>query len=123
MADDANDGGAQGGADDGLGDRVGRLEAGQESLTGKVDQILGILGGQDKPGDGEGGHPAQDSGGGIAREISAQLEEQRRKDAAAAAERDRDSRLATVETSLAEMTEKKPGPLLRRSTRVMWGKE
>lgn len=121
MADDPNDGGGQGPAASSLDDRVGQLESGQQSLSGKVDKILGILGGAG--GDGDGGHAPQGSGVSVAEEIRAQLEQQRRDDAAAAAERDRDARLSAAETTLRDMTEKQPGPLPRRSTRLMWGKE
>ncbi len=123
MTGDAPAGGAPDQPQDAaLASRVASLEDGQQDLSGKLDKVLGMLGGGgDAPAGGAQG--GDGSAAGISREISAQLEQQRARDAAAAAERDRDGRLAAIETSLAEMREKAPGPLPTRRARAMWGKE
>src|SRR5215472_1660583 len=108
--------------DDGLSARVDNREAGQTTLTEKLDQVLGILGGKDKPAaatvpddDGK-GHPAS-----VAAEIRAQLAERDRK---AAADRDqaaRDGVLQDLQAKVASLAETPPAAPPRRSTRLMWG--
>lgn len=120
MADN-DDTPADGGQDPALASRVASLEDGQQGLADKLDKVLGMLGGGgDAP---AGGAQGAGDAGGISREISAQLEQQRARDAAAAAEHDRDGRLRALETTVTEMREKAPGPLPTRRARAMWGKE
>jgi hypothetical protein len=101
-----------------LEDRVAGLEAGQQSLSGKVDQVLAALGGGKDPapaGDGKDPAPA----GGVAAEIRQQLDERDARERAAAAERDRDGRLGALEQSVKDMGEKAPAPLPRRVEKMM----
>ena len=115
MADDQEDSTP----DSGLDERVAKLETGQETLSEKVDKILGIVSGHGGTEDG-GGHEDQPTGGtNIAHEIRAQLEERDRKNAADAAERAKSDRLAAAEAKLAELSEKPPEPMPRRIERIM----
>ena len=121
VADDpAKDGTADSQQDEALGERVSRLETGQDSLSGKIDQILGIL---DGSGGGQTGHDEQPSGAqpNIAHEIRAQLDERDRKKAADDTARADADRLGAVETRLAELAEKPPEPMPSRRERWMWG--
>jgi hypothetical protein len=114
-----------GGEDQALSDRVDGLEAGQASLSDRVDKILGILDGGGKGG----GHAAEgtapDAGGGnpasVAHEIRAQLDEAERKRKAAEAEAAKDGRLSAVESRVAELSEKPPEQLPRKVTKITWG--
>ena len=116
MADDEQDSTP----DSGLDERVAKLETGQETLTGKVDKILGIVSGQGGSAEDGGGHADQPTGGtNIAHEIRAQLEERDRKNAADAEERAKSDRLAAAEAKLAELSEKPPEPMPRRVERIM----
>lgn len=115
MADDADDGGGQGQPDGALGDRVGKLEAGQESIAGKVDQILGMLDGG-KGADGGGGHTGEDTGGHVGLEIRRQLDE---RDARRRQEDDSRSVSDRVGALEAALSETKPGPVPRRVHKVM----
>ena len=100
----------------GIDQRVSSLEAGQESLSQKLDKILGIVGGD---GPAEGGHPDEDKGApNIAHEIRAQLDA----DAAAKKKADEDSvkdELGQVKAKVAELAEKAPEPMPRRVERIM----
>lgn len=101
-----------------LDERVGKLEAGQETLSGKLDAILDRLGGgQDgKPA----GPPAPEGGGGnVAAEIRQQLEERDRKARAEADSKSTADRLAAAETKLAELAEKPPQAMPRAVERIM----
>jgi hypothetical protein len=101
----------------GLDQRVSSLEAGQESLSQKLDKILGIVGGA---GPAEGGHPDEDKGApNIAHEIRAQLDQ---RDAAAKKQADEDALKNTVgevKAKVAELAEKPPAPMPRRVERIM----
>jgi hypothetical protein len=101
----------------GIDQRVSSLEAGQESLSQKLDKILGIVGGA---GPAEGGHPDEDKGApNIAHEIRAQLDQ---RDAAAKKKADEDSvkdELGQVKAKVAELAEKAPEPMPRRVERIM----
>jgi hypothetical protein len=104
--------------EEGLDQRVGRLEAGHESMTHKLDRILGLVGG--------GGHDdeaTEDKGQGgapnIAHEIRQQLDE---RDRQAREQADKDGLKSTVgelQTRLSELTEKPPAPLPRRIEKLM----
>ena len=101
----------------GIDQRVASLEAGQESLSQKIDKILGLVSG----GDGESAHGDEGSGGGtnIAHEIRAQLEDRDRKAKADADEKAKADRLAAAEARIAELSEKPPEPMPRRRERIM----
>ena len=97
----------------GLDGRVSSLETGQETLTQKIDKLLGIVG-ADGPGDGQDGHDGEGTGTNIAHEIRAQLD---KRDADAKRKADEDglkSTVAEVQTKLSELTEKPPEPMPRR---------
>jgi hypothetical protein len=100
--------------EEGLDQRVGRLEAGHESMTHKLDRILGLVGG--------GGHdeePTDQPAPNIAHEIRQQLDE---RDRQAREQADKDGLKSTVgelQTRLSELTEKPPAPLPRRIEKLM----
>lgn len=106
-----------------LDDRVGALEAGQDSLTGKVDQILGIL---SKGGDG-GGHASEPTepeprGGtpaGIAHQIREQLDKAEAERAARDKEAGRESELTQLKEQVRSLTEAEPTPPPSRKARIM----
>lgn len=96
--------------------RMDQLEAKQETLSGKLDQILGILGSKDKPADG----PADPAGSpDIASQIREQLAERDRQAAAANAEAERDGTVAALRAKVEELTEQAPAPMPRRVERLM----
>jgi hypothetical protein len=98
-----------------LGERVGKLETGQDNLSGKIDEILGILGGR-----GGGEHEDQPSGArNVADEIRIQLDERDRKRAADDQARADSDRLGAVEARVSELAEKPPEPMPRRIERFM----
>jgi hypothetical protein len=100
----------------GLGDRVSRLETGQETLSDKLDKILGIVGGgRSEPED----KPAGTGAPNIAHEIRAQLEA---RDAKAREDAEKTSlreEVAGLKTSLAELAEKPPEAMPRRVEKLM----
>jgi hypothetical protein len=99
------------------GKRLDELEARQEGLSDKIDQILGILGGKKPEGD-----PAPDAQpSSIADEIRQQLEAKTRRDADDAEKRGHADELAAIKARVAELAEKPPQEPVRRSTRLMWG--
>jgi hypothetical protein len=100
------------------GDRVGRLEARQDSIEGKVDQILGILGGS-KAG-GESAHAPEGTGGGnVAAEIRAQLDERAARQAEADKQKAAGDRIGALEARVSELAEKPPQPVTRRVEKLM----
>ena len=100
--------------DSALGERVGKLETGQDNLSGKIDEILGILGGRGTE------HEEQPSGAGnVADEIRVQLDERDRKRAADDRARADSDRLGAVEARVSELAEKPPEPMPRRIERFM----
>lgn len=117
------DGDGEGQQDQALSERVGALEAGQDSLTGKVDQILGIL---SKGGDG-GGHgseptepePRGGTPGGIAHEIREQLDKAEAERAARDKEAGRESELAQLKEQVRSLAEAEPVPPPTRKARIM----
>lgn len=117
------DGGGDGQEDSALDQRVRSLEAGQESLSAKIDRILGIISG-DK---GDGGHaaeatePPQQGGtpGGIAHEIRAQLDKAERERQARAKEDGRDSEVAQLKEQVRALAETEPAPPPSRRARIM----
>lgn len=110
MADDTEDTAP----DTTLDNRVGKLEAGQESLSAKLDKVLEALSGGGQQDDGE-----PQGAPNVAAEIRQQLEERDRKDKAAARDKAREDRLTAAETKLAELAEKPPGPMPRRVEKIM----
>lgn len=115
--DDDSAGGAPAAEDAGLADRVGKLEAGQDTISAKLDHLIERL----TPGGGGGGKA--DGGESVADEIARQLAERDAKARADADSRTLLDRLGAVETSVSEMREKAPGPLPTRRARFMWGHE
>jgi hypothetical protein len=96
----------------GLDGRVSSLETGQETLTQKLDKLLGIVGADSGQDGGDGGHEPE--GTNIAHEIRAQLD---KRDAEVKRKADEDglkSTVAEVQTKLSELTEKQPAPMPRR---------
>jgi hypothetical protein len=115
MADDPQDGGNEGQPDGGLDSRVSKLETGQETLAGKLDQLIGMVSGG---GSGD-GHESEPTGGNVAAEIRTQLDQ---RDAAAAAksrEDARDSELAGLKAKVAELSETPPTPMPTRRSKIM----
>ena len=105
-------------------ERIDRLEAGQETLSEKIDQILGIV--SRRPGhqdgtaspspQGPGGRPAS-----VEEQVRAELaraDQERASQVAADAEK---SDRETIKEQLAKLQEAAPQPPQRRSERVMWG--
>lgn len=97
--------------------RIGDLEAGQQTILGKLDQLLG-------------GNPPKAAAGGdapqaprppanIAEEIRQQLDARDAKHRADAETKARDDRLAALETKTSELAEKSPEPLPRRVEKFM----
>jgi hypothetical protein len=120
--DDGGQDAGQGTDGGGLEDRVGQLETGQQSLTGKVDRILGIVSGSSSDGSDGGDGGGQDAGqpGSIAEEIRVQLDERDAASAAAADDQAKTDRLGALETKVAELAEKPPAPMPRRVEKF-WG--
>jgi hypothetical protein len=98
-------------ADSGLGERVSSLEAGQTSILGKLDQLLGAGGPADPPAT-EAERPEVN----ISEEIRRQLADARKADAKRAP-------AAPAAPSAAELTEKAPKAPVRRVTKMMWGSD
>lgn len=103
----------------GLDQRVESLEHGQESLSHKLDRILGMVsgGGPDDDDPGDGGQPA--GAPNIAQEIRAQLDARDAKaksDAEAASVKDQ---LGQVAAKVAELAEKPPAPMPRKIEKIM----
>jgi hypothetical protein len=113
MADDEQDSSP----DHSIDQRVSQLETGQASLSEKLDQILGIVGGGGGEAD---AHPQEPTGGAnVAHEIRAQLDERDRKNRAEAAEKAAADRLAAAEAKIAELAEKPPEAMPRRVEKIM----
>ena len=103
-------------------ERVDRLEAGQQTITERLDQLLGIVSrkppGQAGPGGEQGpaGRPAS-----VEEQVQAELaraERERKEHEAAAAEKsDREQ----IKEAVAKLQEAAPQPPQRRSERAMWG--
>ena len=115
MADDPKDGAGEGQADGTLDNRVGKLEAGQESITAKLDDLIGML----KGSEGGGESHAPEGTGSIGKEIRDQLDQRDRERAAADRDRAHGDRVGALEASLAELREKPPVPPVRRVEKVM----
>src|SRR5271170_2093318 len=106
------------GPEQGLDQRVSSLETGQQSMSDKLDKLLGIVG-AGHPDEGS-GKPEEPGGGtNIAHEIRQQLDE---RDQAAKKKADEDGLRGTVgelQTRLSELTEKPPAPMPRRIEKLM----
>jgi hypothetical protein len=101
-----------------LDKRVSSLEAGQDSLSQKLDRILGIVGGgghDEEPTD----QPAQGGAPNIAHEIRQQLDERDRKKADDDRQAGLHSTVDELKTKVSELTEKPPAPLPRRIEKLM----
>jgi hypothetical protein len=105
-------------AKEGLDERVSSLETGQQSMTQKIDQILGIVGGGDHPD--QGTDPKEPAGGtNVAHEIRQQLDERDAKARADAEKNGLSQTVAEVQAKVAELAEKPPAPMPRRVERFM----
>ena len=103
----------------GLDQRVSSLETGQESMSQKLDKLLGIVGADSGQDGGNGGHEPEGTGTNIAHEIRTQLDA---RDAAARKKADEDALKNTVgevKAKVAELAEKAPEPMPRRVERIM----
>lgn len=100
-----------------LDQRVESLEHGQESLSHKLDRILGVL--SDGPGDdpGDGGQPA--GAPNIAEEIRAQIDKRDREAKDAADKAALTDELGQVKAKIAELAEKPPAPMPRKIEKIM----
>jgi hypothetical protein len=110
------DGQGQGGPP--LDKRVADLEAGQSTISEKIDKILGVLdGGSGKPKE----DPPAGPGGGrsVAEEIRAQFEERDRKAAEDARRGEDKSWRESVDKALKGLAERTPEPPPRRVEKVM----
>ena len=104
-------------------ERVDRLEAGQQTLTEKIDQLIGMVSrkppGQSAPdtgGHGPAGRPAS-----VEEQVQAELARAKREaDEAAAAEAEKSDR-EQIKEAVAKLQEAPPQQPQRRSERVMWG--
>jgi hypothetical protein len=90
--------------------RVSGLEAGQQGLAGKIDQILGIIQG----GGGQREAKAPAPAGNVADEIRQQLDLIDRE------KKGRDE-IEGLKTKVAELSETPPEPQPRRVEKFMWG--
>ena len=100
-------------------------------LSGRLDRVEGALGeikamlsgGERKVHAAAADHEAAklDAPSTVAEEVRAQLEERDRSQAEQSAKQAEGDRLAAVETRMAEMSEQKPEPPIRRVERFMWG--
>ena len=102
----------------GLDGRVSSLETGQETLTQKIDKLLGIVG-ADGPGDGQDGHDGEGTGTNIAHEICAQLDKRDREAKDAADKASLTDEIGQVKAKVAELAEKPPAPMPRRVEKLM----
>lgn len=93
--------------------RIADLEAGQQTILGKLDQLLG---GKPAEPDGKTGTPPPSN---IAEEIRQQLDARDAKNQADADAKATKDRLAAVEAKTSELSEKPPDPLPRRVERLM----
>lgn len=104
-----------------LGERVDRLEDGQNRIVSKLDQLLGIRSGKsgsmdDDGAERPGGRPAS-----IEEQVRAELQradDERAKQAGAEAEK---SEREQIKEQLAKLTEVKPAQPQPRRQRLMWG--
>lgn len=99
--------------------RVDRLETGQDTLSQKIDQILGIVKGPGRP-NAEGssetaGRPDIES------QVRAELERAERERAAQQAADDEKNERETLKQQLAKLQETAPVAPQPRSQRMMWG--
>jgi hypothetical protein len=113
---------AEGTGDD-LESRVGSLETGQTTLSGKIDQVLSILSGGRKqpepPAAVQDGEPGAD---GLAMEIRRQLDERKAAEQADAEKASGAREIDALKQQVAALAERKPEPPVRRVEQVMWGK-
>ena len=121
-ADPPADGEGEGQQDQALGERVTSLEAGQETLTSKVDRILNIVSGSGGGGhDGEPTEPEPRGGtpGGIAHQIREQLDKAQAEREAKDKEAGRESELAQLKEQVRSLAEAEPAPPPTRKARIM----
>ena len=102
----------------GLDGRVSSLETGQETLTQKIDKLLGIVG-ADGPGDGQDGHDGEGTGTNIAHEIRAQIDARDAKKAEEDRQAGLHSTVDELKTKVTELAEKPPAPMPRRIEKLM----
>lgn len=114
MTDDTNTGSVE--------ERVDRLEAGQQTMTEKLDQILGVLSkrpvrsASEDEQHGPAGRPAS-----VEEQVRAELQRAEQERAAADAAEAEKSDRETIKEQLAKLKEAAPVAPQRRSERVMWG--
>ena len=104
-------------------ERVDRLEAGQQTLSDKLDEILGIVSrkppGQDAAIAGQ--HAPARRPASVEEQVQAELARAERERAAAAEAEAEKSDREQIKEQLAKLHEVAPAPPQRRSERVMWG--
>jgi hypothetical protein len=111
MADDNPDPAAE----EGLDQRVSSLETGQQTMSEKLDKLLGLAGHDDKATD-----PKDPAGGtNVAHEIRQQLDERDAKAKADAEKNGLSQTVAEVQAKVAELAEKPPAPMPRWIERKM----
>lgn len=118
MADEPEDAGGEEARVKSLADqdkRIDSLEAGQATILGKLEQLLGGKAPAPEP-DGKPGSPPPSN---IAEEIRQQLDARDAKNQADADARATKDRLAAVEAKTSELGEKQPEPLPRKVERFM----
>lgn len=91
-----------------------------DSLSGKIDQILGIIGSNK---DAVHDSSALDGPSNVAEEIRAQLDERDARKRDADDRKTASDRIGSLETRLSELSEKPPAAPVKRSTRIMWGRD
>lgn len=117
-AADGQDGQQAGGIDE----RVTRLEAGQETMSGQLERIIGMLSGGDAPK--PDGQPAAAAGHpNIGHEIRAQLDERDARARAKASADEQASTIASLQETVRQLTEAAPVAPVRRATKIMWGSD
>ena len=102
-----------------LDQRVSSLETGQESLSQKLDKLLGIVGGGGHDDDPTG--DPKDPGGGtnVAHEIRQQLDARDAKKAEEDRQAGLHSTVDELKTKVTELAEKPPAPMPRRIEKLM----
>lgn len=102
-----------------LDQRVSSLETGQESITQKIDKLLGLVSGDghDDEGTDDPGQPGV--GTNIAHEIRQQLDAKAKEDAAKAKEDGLHQTVGELKTKVSELAEKPPAPMPRRVEKLM----
>jgi hypothetical protein len=112
----ADDGKPDPAPEQGLDQRVSSLETGQQSLSEKLDKVLGIVSGGH---DDQGSDPDGKGSPNIAHEIRAQLDARDARDREDAEKKSIAEQLAATQAKVAELAEKPPAPMPRRVEKIM----